>query len=114
MQLTGGSCLFDFEYLFSDNHFQFIGSGQIGVNAVFFFAVEDFVPVQVHFQPTGIGRGQLDRDVARVLRAPKLRPQPRGDSVVPSRHTVNYLYFNFAKLCTGHGCSFRTGMQVVP
>ncbi len=98
MQLTGSGCLFDFKYLFSDYHFQFIGSGQIGVNAVFFFAVEDFVPVQVHFQPAGIGRGQLDRDVARVLRAPKLRPQPRGDSVVPSRHTVNYLYFNFAKL----------------
>jgi hypothetical protein len=79
-----------------------VGPGQVRVYAILVFAVEYLLPVQVDFQPAGIGRGQLDGDVAGVLRSPELGRQPRGDGVVASRHAVDDLYFNFPKLGSRH------------
>ena len=100
--LTGGGSLFDFKNFLGDDHFQFVGPGQVGVYAILVFSVENLVPVQVHFQPTRIGWGQLDGNVTGVLRAPELGRQPRGDGVVPSRHAVDDFYFNFPELCSRH------------
>ena len=86
----------------SDSRPQLLHPGQVRVLASLIRTVENLVPVQVHFQPTRIGWGQLDGNVTGVLRAPDLGRQPRGDGVVPSRHAVDDFYFNFPELCSRH------------
>ena len=100
--LGAGRCLIYLENLLGNDHLQLVGPGQVGVHPVLVLAVEDFLSIKVNLQPPGVGRRQLDGNIPRVLGAPELRRQPRGDSMVPSRYAVNNLHFHFPKLGTRH------------
>jgi hypothetical protein len=99
----GGDFIFNVEDALGDDHLELVDLGVAGVLvAIFVEAIKDLVAVEVDLEASLVGGGELDRNIAGVLGAPEFGRQPRGEAVVPSRHAVDDVDFNFAELGPGH------------